>query len=108
MHQERLPTLSLEMRRYRPTRVDCGSIDRRSICSLGAGRLVSLLMVFCAARSFAAEVPPSRSFANLFEPEFITQIALSPDGEHLAYTVHENGVLSLVVMNPTQPEAKTV
>ncbi len=59
-------------------------------------------------RSSAAEVPAARSLANLFEPERVNQVALSPDGQHLAYTAHDGRALSLVVMNLAQPEAKTV
>jgi dienelactone hydrolase len=82
--------------------------DRRRFRSFGVGSLVSLLTMGWAGPVSAAEIPTARSLANLYEPDRVSQVALSPDGVHLAYTVYEQGVLSLVVMDPAQPEAKTV
>src|SRR5215216_7119962 len=91
-----------------PKRSGWSRAGRQRSWSFVAGCLVSLLTMCWAVPVSAAEAPAARPLANLFEPERVTQIALSPDGEHLAYTVHEGRTLSLVVMNLAQPEAKTV
>src|SRR5688572_2058344 len=91
----------------RPNRLGWSRTDSRRLWSFGVG-LFSLMTLCWVVQVSAGEIPAARPLANLFERDRVTQVALSPDGEHLAYTVHENRVLSLVVMNLARPEAKTV
>jgi hypothetical protein len=46
--------------------------------------------------------------AALYRPWLAGQVALAPDGVHLAYTQHENGTLSVVIVDVEHPARRTV
>src|SRR5437868_2466048 len=57
---------------------------------------------------FAAErLPAPGELAAIFRPFLIEQVALSPDGHYLAYTLRENGRLSLVIAEIDRPANQT-
>jgi hypothetical protein len=49
---------------------------------------------------------PPPSIAHRYRPDSVGQIALSPDGRHLAHTVHAGSTISLVITDLEQPAKK--
>jgi acetyl esterase/lipase len=72
---------------------------------------LTLLALLCAA---ALPVQPVRAdafddwVAALYRPFQAEQMALAPDGVHLAYTQHANGQLSIVIIQVDNPAARKI
>ncbi|MBC7369603.1 MAG: prolyl oligopeptidase family serine peptidase [Undibacterium sp.] len=70
--------------------------------------LIFLLLLAGACLPFArgAPTPFEKFVTNLYRPWQAEQVALSPDGEHLAYTRHEAGNLVIEIMTVSRPAPK--
>ena len=80
-------------------------------CALVSIALLSAISSFAQSESVPSEADreefQKRRFASLFRP-FRTDLAtLSPDGKYLAYTVRENGAVSVAVVALDNPSAVT-
>jgi dipeptidyl aminopeptidase/acylaminoacyl peptidase len=64
-----------------------------------------LLLPVCLALAADArgEAPTLRELSTWFEPDRVQQATLAPDGRHLAYTVHEEGKTTIVLVDVDDP-----
>jgi dipeptidyl aminopeptidase/acylaminoacyl peptidase len=62
-------------------------------------RLAALAaMALLLARGVRADEPNRRNLAELFAPDYVSQIALAPDGEHLAYVTRDGTAVGLEIV----------
>jgi dipeptidyl aminopeptidase/acylaminoacyl peptidase len=72
--------------------------------------LCALTVLLCAPPTHAAApfaVPPIKEIIARFQPFRVEQAVLAPDGQHVAYTVREGPLLSVVVADANRPEIRT-
>ena len=71
-------------------------------CVLAVG-VALLAVVFARA---AEQLPAPGQLAAVFRPYRVDQIALSPNGRHLAYAVHESALLFVMIAELDRPDHK--
>ncbi len=67
--------------------------------------LAALLLRPAPAR---ADAPTAGEIAALLRPDRILQVALAPDGHHLAYTVHDEGKTVIFIIDVDDPAKRAV